>query len=361
MRRASLLFIGLIFLAISGVVVYKGIQFVNFINSPMSDKNPKTIFYEVEKNMTPWAIIQELEHNGIISNAQYFYWYGRFKGNLSKIKAGDYRFLTSMKPDEVMNIIISGISYGIPFRVPEGLNHKQIADILEGIRPDSKDTFIKLCNDEKFISSLGLKPASGNIEGYLFPDTYLIRRKMPVDEIIAQMVLKHKSVFTEEMKLRAHEIGFTPYQILTMASVIEKETGAAVERPKISSVFHNRLKKKMKLQSDPTVIYGIPDYSGNIHREDLLRKTPYNTYVIKGLPLGPICNPGKEAIVAALNPEETPYLFFVSHNDGTHEFTTNFKDHQNAVNKFQINSKAREGKSWRQLDKSKRANNSQQL
>jgi UPF0755 protein len=134
--------------------------------------------------------------------------------------------------------------------------------------------------------------------------------------------------------------------------MIEKETGAPEERPLISSVFHNRLEKKMRLQSDPTTIYGIWDrYQGNLHKADLLERNEYNTYQIPGLPIGPISNPGKEALEAALYPAKSPFLYFVSHNDGTHEFTSPYQDHQAAVRRFQLDPKAKSGKSWRDLAK----------
>jgi UPF0755 protein len=140
------------------------------------------------------------------------------------------------------------------------------------------------------------------------------------------------------------------HEVIILASIVEKETGAKQERPAIAGVFTNRLKKRMRLESDPTTIYGIwSRYNGNIKKSDLLEKTPYNTYKIPALPLGPISNPSLEAIKAVLNPDQSKYLFFVSKNDGTHIFTENYKDHLQAVNDFQKNARARQGKSWRDL------------
>ena len=168
--------------------------------------------------------------------------------------------------------------------------------------------------------------------------------------MLRTMVRKFQSVWTPENDALARKLGFTPLQAITLASMIEKETGAPQERPLISSVFHNRLKKRMRLQSDPTTIYGMWEtYTGNIHRSDLLVPTPFNTYTLPSLPAGPIANPGRESIQAALNPSESQYFFFVSHNDGTHEFTATLDDHNRAVRKFQLDPKAREGKSWRDL------------
>ena len=315
----------------------------------------KTIFYEVKSHENPQTIARELAAAGIVTNGRFFYWYGRMSGKSRKFKAGDYRFTNRMRPDDVMAIIMSGISYGVQMIVPEGYNMAQISEVIEALRPGSGARFHNLCQNPKFIATLGLVPIPPTLEGYLFPDTYLVGRKTAEEEVIRSMVRKFRGVFTPELEDRAKVIGMNPHEVLTLASIIEKETGAKEERPMISSVFHNRLKKHMRLQTDPTVIYGIKNYNGNITRKDLETPTPYNTYTIPALPPGPIASPGREAILAALYPSETDYLFFVSHNDGTHEFTTNFGDHKKAVTKFQIDPKAREGKSWRDLRKRENA------
>ena len=159
---------------------------------------------------------------------------------------------------------------------------------------------------------------------------------MPCENIISAMVENFKSVFTPEWEKRAEELGFSVHEIITLASIIEKETGAEDERGLISSVFHNRLKRGMRLETDPTVIYGIKNFDGNITRKNLSELTPYNTYKIKGLPPGPIAGPGYESIKAALYPAETDFFFFVSKNDGTHIFSSNFKEHNMAVQKYQV-------------------------
>ena len=160
-----------------------------------------------------------------------------------------------------------------------------------------------------------------------------------MEQIISAMVNRFWSVFTTEWKVRAKDLGFTVHQIVTLASIIEKETGAAFERPIISSVFHNRLKKKMRLESDPTVIYGIKNFDGNLTRKHLSTHTPYNTYKIKGLPAGPIANPGRASLEAALYPERSVFIYFVSKKDNTHYFSTNLKEHNQAVRKYQLRRK----------------------
>lgn len=326
-------------------------KFVSFVFSRGSSGKTKIIFYEVKKNQTAMSIAQDLEKAGIISDAKLFYWYGRLTSRTEKFKSGDYRFSSKMIPSEVMAVIMSGISFGYPLRVPEGYNMRQIAELIDEFRPGSSVKFLKICKDKKFVATLDFASPPINMEGYLFPNTYLVGRKLAEEEIIRGMYKKYREVFTPELKNRASFMGMSEHQVVTLASIIEKETGASQERPIISSVFHNRLKKRMKLQSDPTVIYAAKDYAGNITRRHLDEKNAYNTYQIRGLPPGPIGNPGKEAIMAALYPAETEYLYFVSRNDGTHEFTTNYDDHRAAVEKYQIDKKAREGKSWRDLNK----------
>jgi UPF0755 protein len=166
---------------------------------------------------------------------------------------------------------------------------------------------------------------------------------------MARQMVKHFFDFWgKEQEQRARELNLSVHAIITLASIIEKETGAAEERAMISSVFHNRLKKRMKLQSDPTTIYGMWErFKGKIHKQDLFEKNSYNTYAVAALPEGPIGNPGKEAIQAALYPADTPFYYFVSHNDGTHEFSRTVEEHNQAVLKYQLDKKMREGKSWR--------------
>jgi UPF0755 protein len=194
----------------------------------------------------------------------------------------------------------------------------------------------------------------------LFPDTYGVTRSESAKDIIAKMVRRYHQIVDPSWPARARQIGFSMHEVVIFASIVEKETGAAWERPLISSVFHNRLKKRIRLQSDPTVIYGIKNYSGNITKADLRRKTPYNTYRIAGLPAGPISNPGKEALHAALYPKKSPYIYFVSRNDGTHVFSKTLKEHNRAVYKYQKLRKHRVGKSWRDLARKNKKENTKE-
>lgn len=173
------------------------------------------------------------------------------------------------------------------------------------------------------------------VEGYLFPDTYYFPPSVTEREILIAMVEQFREIFDPMMKEKSGGIGLTPHEVVTLASLIEKEAGIKAERPLVSAVFHNRLKIKIPLQSDPTVIYGLRDFSGNLRRKDLQNPSPYNTYRIKGLPPGPICNPGLSSLRAALSPASVPYLYFVSKNDGSHLFSVSLEEHNQAVKLYQ--------------------------
>lgn len=354
-KRPKGLLTGLILLGLSVALIAVAVRFVGFCMSSASGGRERFAFYEVVKGARPQTVAADLAKLGVVSDARLFRWYGRLTGKTAKIKAGDYRLSTKMRPAEVMGVLTSGVSFGVPLTIPEGNNVKQVAALLEDLRPGAGVKFTALAFDRRFaarvLGQLGLVKPPHSLEGYLYPDTYFITRTVSEEEVIRQMTSRYRAIFTEALSARARELGFTEHQVVTLASIIEKETSAPQERSMISSVFHNRLRKRMRLQSDPTVIYGIPGYDGNIRRKDLETKTPYNTYVIYGLPPGPIGNPGRDAIFAALYPAESPYLYFVSHNDGTHEFTTNYADHIKAVARYQLDRRAREGKSWRDLNK----------
>lgn len=339
------------------VLVFVGIflWLQNELNNPPNTAPTKEFFFDVVRNQKPRKIIDTLGREGILRNPELLFWYGRITGDLSKIKAGDYRFTDQMSPKEVLDTLVSGISYAKPITIPEGMDLKQIASIFGSALPPETATiemerFTALSHDFEFIKSLGIfsiPPPS--LEGFLFPDTYLISRHTKAEILIHQMTKKYRSVVTEQHLESAHRMGFSELQYVTLASMVERETGDPRERPLIASVFLNRLQKGMRLQSDPTVIYGMKNYIGNISKKDLLTPSPYNTYTKGGLPIGPIANPGKGALEAVLAPAKSKYIYFVSHNDGTHEFTETYENHLEAVQKFQLNAKAREGHSWREL------------
>jgi len=199
--------------------------------------------------------------------------------------------------------------------------------------PDFAAKFIAACEDPARIAKLGAQ--SPSLEGFLFPNTYRIHRPRDPGEIADLLVTEFQSQYARHVAPIAAANAMSLREIVTLASIIEKETGADDERPLVSAVFHNRLAKGMKLETDPTVVYGLKNYTGVIHRSDLENPHPYNTYVHAGLPPGPIANPGLKALLAAVQPAAVDYLYFVSKNNGTHFFSADYHDHARAVQQYQ--------------------------
>jgi len=238
-----------------------------------------------------------------------------------------------MPPADILSKLLTGRVLLHTVTIPEGYTVNQIADALEERQITSRAELLRLASDKAFIKTLGIGAEA--VEGYLFPDTYRFAKGTPAKDVIRTMVEQLDHIMTEEWQAKAKDMNLTVHQVLTLASVIEKETGSRDERPHISSVFHNRLKKRIPLQSDPTVIYGLPNFDGNLRKRDLSHASPYNTYRWAGLPPGPIANPGAESIRAALYPATSKYLYFVSRNDGTHHFSATLMEHNRAVEKYQ--------------------------
>jgi UPF0755 protein len=281
-----------------------------------------------------------LEQEGIIRNRHFFVGMATLLGKKTEIKAGEYEFHTSMLPLAVLNSLVKGQVKRHLVTIPEGFTLSQIAQTLEDLNIVEKELFLEKASSPVFIASLGLTDAPQNrplstLEGFLFPETYHLIKEMPPEDVIKMMVDQFKKVFGPELQRRASQIGISQRETVILASIIEKETPLSEEKPLISAVLHNRLKMRMPLQSDPTVIYGIKNFDGNLTKEQLMKLTPYNTYLISGLPPTPICNPGKESILAALYPASVTYLYFVSKNDGTHYFSSRIEEHNQAVWKYQ--------------------------
>jgi len=314
------------------------------------------VVFEVPQGATFTSVANRLQDQGLVKNALYMRILAKISGHSSHMKRGEYALNKGMLPNQILNELVSGKSITYPLTIPEGWNIYEIATLIESKQLATREEFLRLVKDPGFIESL-LNEKLYSLEGYLFPETYMYTKFTTLKELVQAMVMRFKAVYLE-VEPQAQVKGFTRHQIVTLASVIEKETGAPEERPQISSVFHNRLTKKMRLQSDPTILYGMLDATGimplNITRSDILRPSAFNTYTVAALPMGPIGNPGKLALLAAVQPVQTEFLYFVSQNDGTHIFTKTYEDHAAQVRKFQIDPKAREGKSWRDLGGSKK-------
>ncbi len=307
----------------------------------------------VPKGASLTRVARDFSNQGLIDYPRLFVKIGQLYGFDDSIKYGEYQFTPKDSYKNILEKIVSGDNFKYQVTFPEGDHIFDYANTLESSGLVKKQVFLNKVKDRTLIKKL-LGEDLPSLEGYLFPETYSFSKVDGVKKIISTMVKK----FLKETKNLSYEkIGLTRHELVTLASIVEKETGAAFERPVISSVFHNRLKKRMRLQTDPTIIYGIMNETGkeirNIRKSDITRPTAYNTYVINGLPPGPIGNPGIDALRAAANPKATDYLYFVSQNDGTHIFTKSYKDHLNAVKKYQLNPKMRQGKSWRDLNQKK--------
>ena len=300
-----------------------------------------------------------LQEKGVISSRLVFKLVALIRGGQCKIKAGDYALKTGSDAGEVLDLLISGKTLMISVTIPEGYNMFQTADLFQKKGLLRKEDFLRKAQDSSFVRDLGLEGKT--LEGYLFPDTYSFRYsdRGDVKSIVTKMVKRFKEVYDRHIRATAEKYGWTESQVVTLASLIEKEARAS-EHGLVSAVFHNRLRKNMKLQSDPTVIYGIKPMGSKITREDLDRKHPYNTYKYTGLPPGPIANPGKASLMASIHPADKPYLYFVAKNDGTHHFSTTLREHINAVNKYQRGGPRTNGLPQVNLPRSHRTNASAQ-
>jgi UPF0755 protein len=308
-----------------------------YAESPARAASPEKVVINVRQGQSLRTTADSLHQNSIIKNPLKLIIIARIKGYDKRLKAGEYLLSAAMTPRQILETMVRGEVRLHKLTVPEGYNSQQIAELVAQAGFGESEAFNRLATDPDLTREMGIEAET--LEGYLFPDTYFFPKNVPVNKIIKTMVQRFWSIFKPEWKERASSFGFTVHQVVTLASIIEKETGAPFERPIISSVFHNRLKKNMRLESDPTVIYGIKDFDGNLTRKHLKTRTPYNTYKIRGLPVGPIANPGRASLEAALYPEETPFIYFVSKKDSTHYFSTNLKEHNRAVRKYQLGRK----------------------
>lgn len=279
-------------------------------------------------------IASQLEEAGIVSDARRFTLLARWSQATSQVHAGQYRFETAAKPGEVLARLVTGDIEKFQVTIPEGFNLREIALRLASTGIASADEFLALCSEASFLDELGV--AAATLEGYLFPETYTYTTATTPRQLLQAMVAQLRAQLSEELLTSAAAVNLDLHQLLTLASIIQKEAGNIMEMPLISSVFHNRLQRGIALQADPTVIYGIADFDGNLTRKHLNTPTPYNTYQKRGLPPGPIASPGRFALHAAANPVPSQMLYFVSRGDGSHEFSATLQDHNRAVRRYQL-------------------------
>ena len=332
MKLRLILIVLVLLVVLGGLAAYLMIRWAETPVLSESEHPPSKIVF-ISDGATFQQVASMLERERLIKSRSAFVLLGKAHEAERKIHPGEYELNAAMLPADMLSKFLAGRVVLHSVTIPEGYSMGQIADVLAQHQITDRTEFVRLAKDKSFMKTLGISVDS--LEGYLYPDTYRFPRSTAAKEVIKTMVEQLGQVMTAEWQARAKELHLSVHEVLTLASVIEKETGAGEERPQISSVFHNRLKKKIPLQSDPTVIYGLPNFDGNLHKKDLSHPSPYNTYRWPGLPPGPIASPGAQSIRAALYPVPSSYLFFVSKNNGTHQFSATLVEHNKAVEKYQ--------------------------
>ena len=293
------------------------------------------IFY-VEKGMGVSQIAAQLESQGFIRSELAFKLWAKF-AKPKNLHFGEYEIPPMTRIKDILTQMEIGQTRHFSFTIPEGLTFREIGDRVKKAGLLGSEKWSELFADGQLRAKLGFEVV--NLEGYLFPSTYQYDGHTTAPQLLEQMIEGFNREFNQSLRTQSQALGMSIPQVMALASIIEKATGAAVERPMIGGVFHNRLKKGMRLETDPTVIYGIQNFDGNLTRAHLLDPHPYNTYIHPGLPPGPIANPGLASIKAALYPAQHEYLFFVSKGDGTHYFSKTYDEHLAAVQKYQLGQK----------------------
>lgn len=329
-RKIALFFLVCI-LAFVAFSYYQYKEMENWLTTPL-DNGVKNITVTVPAGSSIRGVFKILTEKKLVKKSPFVKLVGRIGPNIHHVQKGEYVLSSSMSPLEMFDIMSKGKVKHYSFTIPEGYTVKEIARTLEEKGYAKESEIIALSKNRKFLKAHDLE----YLEGYLFPDTYMIPSGYKAEQILSMMIENYRKHVTPEMIKKAETMGFSEKDIPIMASIIEKESGSPKEYVLVSSVIHNRLKKGMMLQMDPTVIYGIKDFDGNLTRKDLRADHKWNTYTRTGLPATPISNPGFGALKAAVYPADTNYLYFVSMNNGSHKFTSTLRDHNNAVQKYQV-------------------------
>ncbi|WP_234981199.1 endolytic transglycosylase MltG [Desulfopila aestuarii] len=330
-----------LFLCLMPLACYYWLMLYANNNGPAGSEDQVVV--EIPKGTSVQGIGKILGEAGVIRDDMRFMLLARLRGVATKLRAGEFQLPIGKNPSEILELLVTAKPYHYSITIPEGLRGEDIGAIFSAEGWCDQYVFLELIEDPELIAELGFAGVS-SLEGYLYPDTYfLTREKRGAKSIIVMLVNRFKEVWGEVVSDMKDSIP-DQRETVILASIVEKETGDATERPLIASVFLNRLEKGMKLQSDPTVVYGSGNFNGPITKSDLKSSNPYNTYVIPALPAGPIASPGRAAIEAVLHPAEVEYLYFVSKNDGTHYFSKNLREHINAVNKYQRKNREKDSK-----------------
>ena len=279
------------------------------------------------------TVVARLESQGLVRDARVAGWWARWQGLAGSLQVGEYAISPASSVAEILEQIARGDVLDYEVSIPEGLTAAEIGRRISEAGLVDEDAFAEAVGDPELAAELGI-PAT-HLEGYLLPETYRMPKGLGAREV-ATLLVEHFMEVWSGLAPAAASRGLSMHEVVILASIVEKETGAAPERPLIASVFHNRLARSMRLESDPTIIYGIPEFDGNLRRRDLDNAANlYNTYQHAGLPPGPIASPGVAALRAVVEPAESDYLFFVSKGDGTHHFSKSYREHARMVDRYQ--------------------------
>ena len=323
-------------LVLLAVVIAGGAWLYTSLRRPYKGYEASEQFVEIPPGTSTAGMGRRLAEAGVVRSAQSFRAGVWLRGSGRRLQAGEYRFDRPMTVAEVVDKIARGDVYVRALTFREGLTIREMAAVFESAGYGSAADFVAASRNAALVRDFD--PEAKDLEGYLFPDTYTLPRRTTAAQLVERMVSRFQKVLTSELRSRAAERGFTVRQVVTLASLVEKETAKAEERPVVAGVYANRLEMGMGLQCDPTVIYALMlagRYDGNIRKGDLQIDSPYNTYRYAGLPPGPIAAPGEAALQAAADPADVPYIYFVSRNDGSHVFSATLEEHNRNVYNFQ--------------------------
>lgn len=324
--RRNFVLLLIIILIISASVISLG--YLGSLSAPVNPANSEIVSIEIPSGSTAQKIAVILDENKLIKSVLAFRIKSKIDGLEAKYKSGYYNLSKSMSMEEIMGLLQKGTALTVRFTIPEGFDIKKITERLVSEKLADPDEFLKQIEqgtfDYKFLTDA---PAGmERLEGYLYPDTYEVFPDSSESQILDKMLSRFNQVFTDEYYTRAKELGMTINEVITLASIIEREARIPEDRPLISSVFHNRLDIKMPIQSCATVQFILGDQKAKLTNKDIAIESPYNTYLISGLPPGPICSPGLDSIKAALYPADTQYLYFLAKGDGSSVFSVTYED-----------------------------------
>ncbi len=334
--RRILVWVGLVAALLSLALAFEFWQLGSELETPFLDPTVGPLDLQISPGMSAGVVAQELEWLGVIPRARTFRWWLWWTDKAGSIQAGEYRFEGPLSPVEIAEIVTRGRVRMYPVTLVEGATRWQIAEAISGAGFADPASALDATEHVELIADLD--PEATTLEGYVYPETYLVPAGTTALELIEMAVKRFRDVWTQERQRRADELGSSLREVVILASLIEAETPTAEERPVVSAVFHNRLERGMPLQTDPTVLYAKRLAGGEgrtIYRSDLRRESPYNTYTVRGLPIGPIGSPRAASIDAALHPADVDFLYFVSCNDGTHAFSRTLREHNQMVNQYQ--------------------------